>query len=62
MDDKWIKKLSDGRKIIYKCKTLLSGRIKISAQVVDADIDRSQIIERPVKRKDVEMILSKKLA
>jgi hypothetical protein len=55
VDDKWTAKLSDGREIHYKCKTLLSGRIRISAQVVGADTDHSRIIDHPVKRKDVEV-------
>jgi len=56
MKDEWTEKFFDGRKIQYKRKTLLSGRIRITAQVVGADTDHSRIVDFPVERKDVEIV------
>ena len=56
MNDEWTEKFFDGREIKYKRKTLLSGRIRITARVVGAEDDLSRIIDFPVERKDVEVV------
>ena len=56
MKDEWTEKLFDGRKVQYQRKTLLSGRIRISAQVVGEDADHSRIVDFPVDRRDVEVV------
>ena len=56
MKDEWTEKLFDGREIKYKRKSLLSGRIKITAQEVGAETDHSRIVDFQVERKDVEMV------
>ncbi|HEV2233102.1 MAG TPA: hypothetical protein VGV68_06840 [Terriglobia bacterium] len=56
MKDEWTEKLFDGRKVQYQRKTLLSGRIRISAQVVGEDADHSRIVDFPVERRDVEVV------
>src|SRR6266849_6683709 len=61
VNDEWVAKLFDGREIQYKRKTLLSGRIKISAQAVDADTDLSRIVDFPVERRDVEIVFLRDL-
>jgi len=56
MKDEWTEKFFDGREIKYKRKTLLSGRIRITAQEVGAADDHSRIVDFPVERKDVEIV------
>lgn len=62
MKDKWTAKLYDGREIQYKRKSLLSGRVRITAQVVGDDADHSRIVDFPVDRRDVEIVFLRDLA
>ncbi len=58
MDDKWTSKLPDGREGKYKSRKMLSGRFKISAEIVDADLchSKTKIVDYPVQRGDVETV------
>lgn len=61
MQDEWTTDLPDGRKVKFEFKQLLSGRIKMHAQVLNTEIELSRIVDHPVKRQDVEGFFLKEL-
>ena len=56
MKDEWTAALPDGRTVNYKSKQLLSGRFRISAEIIGTDKDFSRIVDYPVKRAEVETV------